>query len=376
MSRICRSDVFEADTIGVYHCFNRIVRRSFLCGFDPHTGNDYSHRRDWFYRRLKALAGDFCIDVLAYAVLSNHFHLVLRNRPDLVAKMSDREVAVAWLRICPRSKRNRDGTSKPPTEKEIRAILGKAGRVDELRSRLSNPSWLIRQLCQHMGIRCNAEDEMCGHFWESRFGMRRLLDETAVLACMAYVDLNPVRGGFTESLEGYPHVSIGERLRTLEGENVDPNSWLAPLELTEETDGQPTKAVNRMTRNELEEAMNANTERPLGCLPIGLPEYADLLRWLSCPVAKDEASTPIQTSPTGGERTLRRLGFDPIAFRDAVSTFDKHSKTLAGCEESLHREAQRRGCRRMRPPKCRPLPRPNRQPSRSTAGHATPFATT
>ena len=94
-----------------------------LCGFDPHANTDDSHRRDWFFRRLKALAEHFAIDVLADAILSNHFHLVLRNRPDQVAKMSDREVVTAWLMICPQSPRNQDGTAKPPTEEPIRAGL-------------------------------------------------------------------------------------------------------------------------------------------------------------------------------------------------------------------------------------------------------------
>lgn len=358
MARGCRSDVYESDIVGVYHCFNRIVRRSFLCGYDPHTGRDYSHRRDWFYRRLKFFSGHFCIDVLAYAVLSNHFHLVLRNRPDLVAKMSDREVAVAWLHICPKSKKNRDGTSKPPTEKEIQAVLGTPGWIAEHRGRLSNPSWLIRQLCQYMGIRSNAEDEMTGCFWEPRFGMRRLLDEAAVLACMAYVDLNPVRGGCVESLEAYPHVSIGERLRTLDEDTVDPSDWLAPLELAEEMNGAPAKVVNRMTREELEEAISGKSDAPLGCLPMGLQEYAELLRWLSRPVKKGESTEPTSAAPAGGELTLQRLGFDPAEFREAVMSFDQSLKTAAGCAESLEREAHRRGRRRIRTPRCRPLPRP------------------
>lgn len=365
MTRGPRSDVYESDVVGVYHCFNRIVRRSFLCGYDPHTGKDYSHRRDWFYQRLKRYSRHFCIDVLAYAVLSNHFHLVLRNRPDLVAKMSDRDVAIAWLHICPLSKKNRDGTPKPPTEKEIQTVLATPGWLEERRRRLSNPSWLIRQLSQYMGIRSNAEDEMQGHFWEDRFGMRRLLDETAVLACMAYVDLNPLRGGCTESLEAYPHVSIGERLRTLDNETVDPSHWLAPLELAEECDGESSQVVNRMSREELEEAINAKSDYPLGCLPMGLEEYADLLRWLSCPARKGESSDAMTRTPEAGELTLQRLGFDPVEFREAVMCFDRCLKTAAGCEASLEREAKRRGCRRMRPSHCRPLPRARPKPDKT-----------
>lgn len=171
--------------------------------------------------------------------------VVLRNRPDEVEAMDDREVVTAWLMICPKSEKEVDGTAKPPTEPEIQVELNQPGRVADLRSRLSNPSWLIRQLSQYMGIRCNAEDEISGHFWESRFGMTRLLDEAAILACLANVDLNPLRAHMTNSLEAYPHVSIGERLRTLNDEAIDSSSWLSPIALRGETDGQPATVVNR-----------------------------------------------------------------------------------------------------------------------------------
>jgi hypothetical protein len=210
-------------------------------------GKDYAHRREWFYQRLRYLAQYFAIDVLAYAILSNHYHLVLRNRPDQVQKLNDREVVTNWLMICPKSQKQSDGTAKPPTEPEIQVELNKPGRVAELRSRLSNPSWLIRQLSQYMGIRCNAEDELTGHFWESRFGMTRLLDEAAILACLAYVDLNPLRAHMTDSLEGYRHVSIGERLRSLEDEAIDSSSWLAPIAESSESDGQPATEPKGVT---------------------------------------------------------------------------------------------------------------------------------
>ena len=48
-----------------------------------------------------------------------------------------------------------------------------------------------------------------------------------------------------------------------------------------ETDGEPVKVVNRLTTEELDELVNAGAERPLGCLPMRLEEYAELLRWLA-----------------------------------------------------------------------------------------------
>ena len=41
-------------------------------------------------------------------------------------------------------------------------------------------------------MRANFEDGEPGKFWQSRFKAVRLLDEEALPACAAYVDLNPI----------------------------------------------------------------------------------------------------------------------------------------------------------------------------------------
>ena len=351
MVRTRRCEVFDAENVGVYHCYNRIVRRSFLCGIDPHSGRDYSYRREWLYQRMRLLAKHFAIDVLGYAILSNHYHLILRNRPDQVDAMSDRQVVRSWLRICPLSKKDAEGAAGEPTDAEISVELHRPGRVEELRRRLSNPSWFIRQLSQYMGIRCNHEDQIRGHFWESRFGMRRLLDEAAVLACLAYVDLNPFRASIVDSLEGYQHVSIGERLRTVDDQSIDSSNWLAPLELAGQTDGTTVTVVNRLSREELAEALAADKSQPLGCLPMRLEDYAELLRWLSdkrghC--RRSEANTDVPS-------ILGKLKLDPTEFAELTAQFGKRFSTAAGCPASLAAEAKRRGRRRLHGPGDRSL---------------------
>ena len=85
---------------GVYHCFSRCVRRAFLCGYDPLTGRDFSHRKKWVVDRLRYLASIFAIEVCAYAVMENHPHSILRTRPDIAVLWSDREVATRWIELC------------------------------------------------------------------------------------------------------------------------------------------------------------------------------------------------------------------------------------------------------------------------------------
>ncbi len=97
-----RRDIVDEDRVGVYHCIARCVRRAFLCGTDPYSGRDYNHRKAWIRDRLRHLAGLFGVDVCEYAVMSNHMHVVLRNRPDIVQRWPDSEVAFRWRKLFPR----------------------------------------------------------------------------------------------------------------------------------------------------------------------------------------------------------------------------------------------------------------------------------
>jgi hypothetical protein len=75
------------------------VRRAFLCGSDSVTGFDFEHRRQWIIDRIKHLCSVFAVDLCAYAIMSNHYHIVVRINADEVKQWTDEEVAHRWMQI-------------------------------------------------------------------------------------------------------------------------------------------------------------------------------------------------------------------------------------------------------------------------------------
>ena len=200
-----RAHLVDADNGGVYHCISRCVRRSWLCGDDPVSGQCFEHRRTWLESRLLELAGVFAVDLYGYAVMSNHYHVVVRVAPRRTAEWNDQDVARRWCSLHP-------GRSPEDAERCAEALLNDPARLALARQRLGSLSWFMRYLNEPLARLANREDAVTGRFWEGRFKSIALLDEAAVIACMAYVDLNPVRAKIARRLEDTTHTSIARRL--------------------------------------------------------------------------------------------------------------------------------------------------------------------
>lgn len=196
-----RSRLIDLAATPYYHCTSRCVRRAFLCGKDDRTGFDFEHRRGWIEARLQHLASVFAIDVCAYAVMSNHYHVILCVSIESEHQWSDEDVVARWRRIY-----------RIPEGFELFDARRRARQLETWRGRLTSISWFMRCMNEPLARLANREDECSGRFWEGRFRSQALLDEESVLKCMAYVDLNPMRARLAETLEGSDYTSIQARL--------------------------------------------------------------------------------------------------------------------------------------------------------------------
>ncbi|MBJ7539748.1 transposase [Marinomonas transparens] len=205
-----RSQQISLQDTPYYHCISRCVRRAFLCGEDLISGESFEHRRGWVENRLLFLASVFAIDICAYAVMSNHLHVVLHINSEKIAKWSTLEVIQRWHKI-------HKGTLF--TQQYVRgeslpeyALTLVESSAETFRNRLMDISWFMKELNEPIARQANFEDKCTGRFWEGRFKSQALLDEAALAACMAYVDLNPLRVKISRTPETSEFTSVKKRI--------------------------------------------------------------------------------------------------------------------------------------------------------------------
>ena len=203
---LARRHQFDPGSPPWVHAISRCVRRAFL------AGDRYEHRKSWVAERLRLLAGVFAVEVAGFSVMSNHLHLVVRMLPGRAAGWSDDEVVRRWWTAYP-VKFLADGTGILPDEAQIRQQAGDAAWVAVRRQRLGDLGWLMKALKENISRRANREDQCSGAFWEGRYVSVPLLDQAALTACMAYVDLNPVRAKVAATPEDSDFTSVQTRIR-------------------------------------------------------------------------------------------------------------------------------------------------------------------
>jgi REP element-mobilizing transposase RayT len=298
-----------------YHCVSRCVRRSFLCGIDNYSGQSYEHRRGWVEKRLLFLSSVFAIDLCAYAVMSNHVHVVLHVDVKQTQVWSDYDVVQRWHRL-------HKGTLL--TQMFARGdTIGKGQRltldntITEYRRRLHDISWLMRNLNEYIARQANKEDECTGRFWEGRFKSQALLDEAALLSCMAYVDLNPIRTKIAKTPETSKHTSIKKRLESIK-QNTSSHS-LMPF------------------------VGNERQDMPKG-IAFSLKDYCEIVDITGKIIRHDKAGHIDQQQ----QPILKRLGISDEQWLTLTTEFEKHFCYAAGAEQLMNQFKEHTGHQRIR----------------------------
>lgn len=304
---IARAQQVSPDITPYYHCTSRCVRRSFLCGKDQYTGQSYEHRRQWVEDRILELAQVYCVDICAYAVMHNHYHLVVHLNRAKAEALSNVEVIERWGALHQLPSLIQRYLHQPLTVAEIRRceVL-----IQIWRQRLSSLSWLMKELNYEIARQANQEDGCTGHFWEGRFKSQALLDEKALLAAMAYVDLNPVRAGINPTPETSEHTSIKKRLDALEKAHPTPPG-LFPL------------------------VGDAHQYQPEG-LPFRLMDYLELVDWVGRQGSAGKRGCISSSQP----KILTRLSFNQTECLKLCRTLERKRCLWIGSPAQLEQVKQ------------------------------------
>ena len=323
MTKARKEQVSLEDT-PYYHCMARCVRHAYLCGDDHGSGKNFDHRKQWIVDKLKQLSSIYAIDICAYAIMSNHYHVVLHVDIEKVNKWSTEEVISRWQKLFSGNVLiNRYMANEDLSKAEIEVV---SSTVAEWRSRLSDISWFMRCLNEFIARQANKEDECKGRFWEGRFKSQALLDETALLSCMVYVDLNPIRAGISSSLQDSDFTSIQERLLVFAKKQNEANK---------------RKPKQSSTIDQPEQLLGfygslINPSNVIG-INFSLYDYFKLVDWTGRAIREDKCGyIPPEISPI-----LQNLGVQEKNWIKSIKYFGSKYYHLAGAADKLRDLANR-----------------------------------
>jgi hypothetical protein len=216
--------------------------------------------------------------------------------------------------------------------------------VDEWRLRLSDISWFMRCLNESIAHMANKEDNCTGRFWEGRFKSQALLNEQALLSCMAYVDLNPIRAGLADSVDSSEFTSIEQRIRESNFECLIVNDELKSKKTKdkEEIDHFTPLLTSPLAKSRLPEEKEIKGE---GCVSLadfvgskesdGIPyllmDYLELVDWTGRSIRDDKAGF----IPSSEPKILNKLGFTADIWMKSVGQFSDHFYSHIGSEDQL-----------------------------------------
>lgn len=261
---------------------------------------------------------------------------------------------------------SKSGQIEPPTDAEVQLELADAERVAELRRRLKDLSWFMKALRETIARRANRSEGIFGAFWDGRYRCRKLIDETAILICGMYVDLNQIRAGEAATPEESRYTSVFDRIcgwqmrrqavtemapGVFDGEvdlwiggseegsqigSAAPDGWLGQLTL-EDGPGALESEWNLRSRS-------GRRASDKGLLPLTFEKYLELLDWTGRQLRDGQRGViPASLAPI-----LERLRIRSERWLDLIEHFDSWFASFVGHMDSLRAAVSRAGKRCIR----------------------------
>ena len=330
MASISRRKLLGRTRKSVFHCSTRCVRRAFLCGKDPLTGKDFSHRRGWIINREEQLAKLFTIEVEFRAEMSNHLHAVLRTRPEIAKRLAAPRGGAA-LADHHQAGQVHDGRHAGARRKEDRRVGGQQKEDRRVAAAAEQHLLVHGHSLGKYRPRANAEDGATGRFWETRFRCRECADVSGILLCAIYVDLNPIRAGEADSPETARYTSAYQRIKAQsqrKNARDRADGWMAELTLRPERKADESLAYSSRTGRRASD---------LGILPMSLEDYLKLLKWTAELLRSGQRST----IPKNLEAILDSMDVNHEAWLETVDHYETTFCHVVGSPESIAKVAER-----------------------------------
>jgi REP element-mobilizing transposase RayT len=253
--------------------------------------------------------------------MSNHLHVLLYVDQKCAKQWKSLEVVERWHRLFSSSLLSqRFATGEKLSDEERQAL---DVQIECWRARLMSISWFMRCLNEPIARQANKEDECTGRFWEGRYKSHALLDDEALIACLAYIDLNPIRAGMAQTPEESDYTSIQDRIQQLKPSSKASNAQ----------SGQPEHLLPFVG--------SQKEDMPKG-LAFDLKEYLQLVDWTGRAILENKRGFIPNDCPP----ILQRMEIDKQHWLYMTQHFESKFKGLVGTVNSLKKACKKLGYRR------------------------------